>query len=314
MKLMADVMRHFHARQHLGKAVVLTDDPAAMLLAGRKQWLKLSRTLQQRRAEATNAVEILKLTYTIAQMQQMQMIDKAPHEQPEANVFFVRPDDLRLVSSDCLSIYVTTTLSEDVLVQLSTQLPASSLIVDYCAQQGLAGLALKPKLELERAVADQWQQVKAFLVGRGIPVREFGEARIETEVLDDAVDALLEVEMDFLMLANRFQRALDLARPLKSIPKLERDQFETFLILAHRVQTFAPAGFSAKFLGTYADDTFFLNDNTGAHETLVETVARHERAGRFNLARALMRLKQPAGMPAGDASIQKAPMREALAV
>ena len=44
--IIADAARHLNTRQHLGKAVVVCDQPAIVLSAGRKQWLKLSRSLQ----------------------------------------------------------------------------------------------------------------------------------------------------------------------------------------------------------------------------------------------------------------------------
>jgi hypothetical protein len=39
----ADIMRHFHARQHLGKAVIVCDQPVGLLAAARRQWLKMGR-------------------------------------------------------------------------------------------------------------------------------------------------------------------------------------------------------------------------------------------------------------------------------
>ncbi len=81
-----DIMRHFHARQHLGSAVVFCQNPAEMLLLAQRQWLRLSRTLQRQRGAATDAVEILKYTYTITQMQHVQFSNN--HRTPSPKPIF----------------------------------------------------------------------------------------------------------------------------------------------------------------------------------------------------------------------------------
>lgn len=288
--MMADMMRHFYARQHLGKAIVICDNPADLVIAARKQWLRLSRTLQHRRELAANAVEILKYTYTITQMQQTHFADALPDERPDANAYFVTPEQARIAAEDCLTLYVAAVLPASVLSELRSKLLGSGLMVDYCGQlEAHAASSLQSKVELERMVASGWDEVDGFLAEHGIDTKLFGNKATQTEVLDDAVDAVLEADAAFMNVAISFQRKLDLARPLKIIPKAEREKYETFLMLALRVQTLTPRGFSARFLSTYADDTFLLNDISRLHETLAEAVARHREAGRVNLARALMR-------------------------
>src|SRR6476660_4446110 len=76
--LAADIMRHLHTRQHLGSAVIICEQPVGMLSAGRKQWLKLSRSLQKQRAGTLNADKILKYTHTITRMQHMGFSAKTP--------------------------------------------------------------------------------------------------------------------------------------------------------------------------------------------------------------------------------------------
>src|SRR5882762_3070435 len=56
--IIADMMRHLHTRQHLGKALVICDHPLVVLSAARKQWLKLSRIIQKQRASTLNADKI----------------------------------------------------------------------------------------------------------------------------------------------------------------------------------------------------------------------------------------------------------------
>jgi hypothetical protein len=64
------------------------------------------------------------------------------------------------------------------------------------------------------------------------------------------------------------------------------------VLLAHGVQALSPDVFSQHFLETFnEDDTYFLYDpakHTPMYtETLAHAFARHMRAGRHNLARAL---------------------------
>ncbi len=292
--IMADVMRHFHARHHLGKAVIVGEDPAAMLALAHKQWLKLSRTLQRRRGGATNAVEILKYTYTITQMQHLVMVAAPAHEQPEAHMFFVRPEQLRFLPANCLSIYLAADLTDRQMERLAAELPASSLLVDYVGQYEINDFGLKPKSLLETKVLTAWHTVSEFLDDHEVQI-ELLSANRKTELVDDAIDALLGVDAEFLAVSQTFQRALDLARPLRSVSKDQRSQFDVLLMLAHRIQTLMPGAFTAQFLSTYADDTFFLNDRQHGLESLAEAIERHRQAGRVNLVRALMQFEQ---MPA----------------
>lgn len=287
--MMADVMRHFHARQHLGKAVVVTDNPAELLAAAHKQWLKLGRSLQQRRGAASNPVEILKYTYTITRMQHLELVARTPEEAPEAAMFFVRPQELKMLPASCLTVYFAGAMDEAVVARIMKQLPNQALIVDYGNQVEAGDFGLRTKQEAERQVADNWRLVEAFLVAQRIDTRLFRSGIAGwTEEMDDAMDVLLGVEAEFLGLAAGFQRTLDLARPLRTIPKLERDQYELLLMLAHRVQTLSPRGFSPQFLATYADDAFFMSDRRLVGAGLAEEIARQAGAGRWNIVRALM--------------------------
>ena len=108
----ADVMRHLHARQHLGKAIVLCEgNPVVMLSASRKQWLKLARSIQKQRASTLNADKILKYTHTIARMQRMRFTMKHPLERPDADIYFLRPSQLDTIPANCFTFYLVQHLS-----------------------------------------------------------------------------------------------------------------------------------------------------------------------------------------------------------
>lgn len=291
----ADIMRHMHTRQHLGNTAVVCDQPVAMLSAARKQWLKLSRSLQKQRSGTLNADKILKYTHTITRMQHMGFSAKTPLENPEASVYFLRPDQLEVMPVYCWTTYLTAALPLKTARQLLIQLPPESLVVDYLqSDYWQEELQLKSKKALELRVDQAWVEVQRFLREYRINTAVLAEGGPhDVEAMDAALDTLLGVTQQFLRVADDFRRALELARPIR-LTKDRREAFDSLILLAHRVQALSPGAFNRQFLETYnEDDTFFLYDRAKLHahllggETLLEAYGRHRRAGRFNLAQAL---------------------------
>lgn len=289
--MIADIMRHFHARQHLGTAAIITPDPHATLLLATKQWAKLSRALQRRRSRNNNPIEILKYTYTIASMQHLVMSARTPEQDPGAQLYVLYPHQLGQAGLPFTTIYATGPLNAAAVQRAATSLMASGLLVDYSPAPASASAAhnaglFQPRSELEQAAAQAWEKLLDFLAGQNIQLRD--TLPLVNETMDDAVDHLLGMDVTFLAQAAVFQRALDLARPLINTPKRQRDQYEAFIMLAHRVQTFASTGFSSQFLHTYASDDFWLGDRrfAPAAELLVQ-IQHHLGAQRYNVVRAL---------------------------
>lgn len=290
--LAADITRHLYTRQYLGKAIVICSLPIGMVSAARKQWLKLSRTLQRQRSSTLNADKILKYTHGIAHMQRLRFSSKPPIEQPGADVFFLTPEQLQHLPAQCLTIYLSAELSATQLQLVYNQLPQDVLVVDYMST-GFGVLQLEPKKSLEARVGESWRQVKQFLEQYQIDITQLDKNDMHSvEAMDDALDTLLGVSNRFLGVAGEFQRMLELARPMH-INKPLRETYDSFILLAHRVQALTPGAFSRQFLQVYnEDDTFFLYDQgqellLGFGESLQESHARHVRAGRKHLAEAL---------------------------
>lgn len=289
----ADIMRHLHARQHLGKVVILCDQSIPMLAAARKQWLKLTRAIQRQRASTLNSDKILKYTHTITHMQHMRFSHKAPMDEPGADVYFVEPDELQTLPAHCYTMYTTCGISDSSTSAIIEQLPSEALIVDYAHAAAWGVLGLQPKTILEQQVASEWSQVRQFLSGRNIHIADLlNEEPHNVELMDDALDTLLGISHQFLRIANEFQRALELARPLRISQALRKD-YDAVVLLAYRVQALSPGAFTQRFLETYnEDDTFFLYDIArqrfvGSGQSLRSTVSYHVQAGRHNLANAL---------------------------
>jgi hypothetical protein len=292
----ADIMRHLHTRQHLGKAVILCDQPLPLLAASRKQWLKLARTIQKQRASTLNADKILKYTHTIAHMQHMRFTAKTPLEDPDADVYFLTEQSAGVMPIHCFSIYVIRPASSEASVLMIQQLPSDALIVDYAHSTSWAKLGLQSKVFLEAQVRHEWDKMQQFMSSHQIHVSSLAKGSLpDIEAMDNALDTLLGVSRQFLRIATEFQHTLELARPLR-ISRDDRLEYDSVIILAYRVQALSPGAFTQHFLETYnEDDTFFLYDATKRRlvlggESLAEAFNRHTAAGRKHLATALQRL------------------------
>lgn len=293
--LAADMMRHLHTRQHLGKTVIICDSSATFLGPTRKQWLKLARTIQRLRAQTLNADKILKYTHTITRMQHMRFTHRPTLEDPEAEVYFLQPEDCAIMPIHCYTLYITVPLSKEQMAVIVDQLPSEALFVDYNHTFPWTNSHLQAKKVLEQQVRSEWQHVRQFLQANRIDVTalmEHGSAH-NIEAMDDALDTLLDVSHQFMRIANEFQRAMELARPLR-IPREIRHYYDATILLAHRVQALSSGAFTQHFLESYnEDDTFFLYDGGfhyifGTGELLTDSVTRHLAAGRPRLARALL--------------------------
>jgi hypothetical protein len=289
----ADIMRHLHTRQHLGKVVVICEQPAPMLAAARKQWLKLARTIQKQRSSTLNADKILKYTHTITHMQHMRFTAKEAMQDPEADVYFLDKTTCDTMPLHCYTIYFTTELSDDAARHTLEQLPSESLMVDYHHNMQWAKFGLQSKVVLEEQVASEWRQVQQLLKANNINITMLIQDGFhDIEAMDDALDTLLGMSHRFLRIANEFQRALELARPLR-IPQSTRQHYDSLVLLAYRVQALSPGAYTQHFLESYnEDDTFFLYDKARRYgpllgEPLAAAVARHMGAGRGHLAHAL---------------------------
>jgi len=293
--VIADAMRHLNTRQHLGKAVIVCDQPTVTLSLARKQWLKLSRSLQKRRSSTLNADKILKYTHAVTRMQRMYFTTRNPLERPGGEVFFLGSNELKTLPDNCWSVYLLGQLDPVTAFNLTGKLPEGALIIDYSMSPQWIGLGLKPKKALEAQVNGEWDRCHAYLLGYHINTHKLiVDGITDPEAMDDALDTILGGHShEFLQLADGFQRAMELARPLR-LKKEARDAYDSLVLLAHRVQALRPDSYSQHFLETYnEDDTFFLYDagRTRKHhigtETVEEAYARHVAAGRHHLAQSL---------------------------
>lgn len=286
--LAADMMRHLHARQYLGKVLVLCDSPFATMRVARKQWLKLARSIQRQRASTIDADKILRRTYLITHMQHMQFVAKSPLQHPEAHVFFVTPEQLEMIPLNCFTLYIATPVSTTKLRTLVPQFPAGALVVDYTSQIPFDKISISPKATLEDEVELHWQEVLSFLTSHNIGIASLTEMQFQNvDAMDNALDTLLGVSHGFLRVASAFQHAVELAQPFRPSHDLQQ-QYNTVTLLAYRVQALTPGVMNGYSLRTYhEDETYFLHDIFAEFDFDPEAVARHYRQGRTRLARAI---------------------------
>ncbi len=291
--LSTSIMRHLHTRQHLGKAVVVCDQPTVLLGAARKQWLKLARSVQTKRASTVSADKILKYTHTVTHMQHMRFTFRSPLERPDADVYFLTAGDIDSLPGQCFTVYLAMRIEPGQAARLIERLPADALLVDYAQTFDWQLLGVVPREALEHQLAHAWETIEQFLRSYNIDTGVLGEERHhDVDAMEEALDILLGANRKFLQIAHEFQRALELARPLR-LDKETRQRYDAVSLLAHRVQALSPGVFTQSFLETYSEnDAFFLYDPAKEHylqlgESLSEAIARHIGAGRLHLAEAI---------------------------
>lgn len=302
--LAADMMRHLHARQYLGKVIVLCTSPFATMRVARKQWLKLARSIQRQRASTIDADKILRRTYLITHMQHMQFVAKSPLQQPDAHVFFVTPEQLEMIPHNCFTLYIAATLSPTLLKKYTSQLADQALLVDYTGEAPVDATFVAPKAELEAQVEEHWQRVISFLTSHHIGIATLTEHQfIHVDALDNALDTLLGASHNFLRVASSFQHAFELAQPARPSHALQQ-QYNTVTLLAYRVQALTPGVMSSYSLRTYhEDETYFLHDIFADFNFDTDTMIRHFQQGRLRLARAM------ASSPVGARLRERLPTR-----
>lgn len=269
--LAPNIAQHLHLRQYLGSAIVVCDNPVALLSAVRKQWLRMSRQLQTRRAATLNTEEILRYTRSIMRMQRLQFAAKTPEEAPYATIFFVSPAQLRYPPPECYSLYLVAS-APDTIEQFVSHMPDNALIVSYHDESLTEKLTLQPKSKLSDTVRAQWQKVTTYLSQHDIQLHQLAPDHPRQQFASSqALDTLLVHSHSFLQLAAAFQRALDFAQPLTDFSSEEQQLFERASRLAYRVQALTP-GYQPAFLNAFSDkDTYFLRDRASEIDEILHS-------------------------------------------
>ena len=127
--LSQDLARHLSGRY--GDAIVVADKPIYMMVAVRKQWLKIEHQYQVERARSLDREKISKICNQIAYMQGIKFSAKPPENMLSADVTFATADDFVAASSMCQTAYVTYEFASIKLHLLTSWMPNDGLIVIY---------------------------------------------------------------------------------------------------------------------------------------------------------------------------------------
>lgn len=268
-RIAVDLAQHLQVRHGLGPTLVICDNPHALMSAVRKQWLRLARNLQRKRASTINAEEILRHTKAIMHMQNAQFTIKSPREIPDATVYFQSSnEELRVPKTPlhCTTIYLVSSQHLPSLAECAND----ALVVLY--NTDTPPTPLRPRFELEQAALKEWEKLTTILHRHDIdPTRLSLQDMTHQKTLDQALDALIVDPDEFLQQAYIFQKAIDAAQPVQQISSEYKRIFEATSRLAYRVNTLTPYTKPLPLATALADnENFFLRDSGSLSESVTE--------------------------------------------
>lgn len=285
--LASSITQHWQTRHLYGKALIISERPHEIAKLIRKHWISAMQGFQQERSLTIDADRLLNLTHSITRMQQMVITADSPHEFPAAHLWIIQPDQLRQTElpRTCRTIYVHAKLEKSLTSHVQELLANHSLVVDY-SQNTL--WTLQDKHLLDEKVHHAWQELHTFLAQHNISISRLVKESHAIDLIDDALDTLLDTSSAFLRHARHFQEALHLAQPLQ-LSHHQKQEYELANLLVRRVTMLTPGLLHHSFIQP-DNDTFSLYDAAGQkinRESLSAMISRHVAAGRKTLARAL---------------------------
>jgi len=132
--IMADITRRLYARLDLGKAIIVADQPISIHVLVKRRWARLTQKLQTQREESHETAVILDLTDEIIKMQSLGFTTVAPFDAPANSVFIMTPPSLEDILPECSTIFVISTVSDQVLHEAATCLTEDGIIVRYVGE------------------------------------------------------------------------------------------------------------------------------------------------------------------------------------
>lgn len=125
------ITRHLYTRVLCGKVVIVTDKPASLLPAIRKQWLKLAHKAQVERARTLDAMRIGEVSEVIAKMQGLHFNAKWSSDPEPADVYIATIEQLLQWAPECRTMYVTCPITQEQLHLITAWIPRGGLVVIY---------------------------------------------------------------------------------------------------------------------------------------------------------------------------------------
>jgi len=126
-----DIAEHLFTRQFLGKAIVISDKPAALASSLGKQWWQLCLNVRRARSSTLQRERVREIDREIAHMEQVKIVAWPPTRPYEnAEVLVVGPQHVH-IPPDCQTLYIACKLSEEALQTVLQAMPPHAVVVRY---------------------------------------------------------------------------------------------------------------------------------------------------------------------------------------
>jgi hypothetical protein len=125
-----DLAQQIVERSLYGKVVVAAKNPASLLSAVRKQWMRIIRLTMIERSRTLKADRIMQLTNELHRLRSLKFAVGRVDE-VSCNVLFATADDLVRLAPACSTLFVTYDFPREYLHLMTSWMPQSSLVVFY---------------------------------------------------------------------------------------------------------------------------------------------------------------------------------------
>jgi hypothetical protein len=114
-----------------GRVVIVSEDPATVYPALRKQWYKLIRKAQKEQASTLNAVRKYEMSEAIVRMLGLRFTTKWPPDgYDSADVYIVTANELLQWAPECKTLYVTSNIQPEQLHMVTSWMAKGALVVE----------------------------------------------------------------------------------------------------------------------------------------------------------------------------------------
>ena len=129
--LSRDLAEQIYSKVAEGEIAVVTDKPAGLLSAVRKQWFKLIRQTQREQSSTLDSARRQSLAQRITYMQSIKFTAKQPIKDPVANVCFASAEQFIFAPPICSTLYLTAEISKRELYLLASWMPPQGVVIIY---------------------------------------------------------------------------------------------------------------------------------------------------------------------------------------
>lgn len=127
--VLADVATRLHARQLIGAAIIIADQPQESCTILQRLWDRMLQQLVAQYADDTDGRG--DLTAEITAMQDYRITAALPYQRPQSDVFILSPQDIGEMFPVCKSLFIIANLKPDAYQRALSYVPPDALVVRY---------------------------------------------------------------------------------------------------------------------------------------------------------------------------------------